>query len=148
MLDLHRLRLLRELAYRQTIAAVAQALSYTPSAVSQQLAALEREAGVRLLERDGRRVRLTPAAETLVGHVEAMLDRLEQAEAALAAARQGISGRLRVAAFPSAGRAILPAALAALGREHPGLEITVAEMDPRRAAEALRAAELDAALTH
>jgi DNA-binding transcriptional LysR family regulator len=148
MLDLHRLRLLRELAYRQTIAAVAHALAYTPSAVSQQLAALEREAGVRLLERDGRRVRLTPAAETLVAHAEAMLDRLEQAEAALAAARQGVTGRLRVAAFPSAARAILPAALVALGRDHPGLEITVAEVDPGHAGQALRAGELDAALTH
>lgn len=148
MIDLHRLRLLRELAYRQTIAAVAEALSYTPSAVSQQLAVLEREAGVALLERTGRRVRLTPAAETLVEHVEAMLDQLEQAEAALAAARQGVTGRLRVAAYPSAARTILPKALIALGRDHPGLEITVAEVDPMLAAEALRAQEIDVALTH
>ena len=148
MIGLHRLRLLRELAYRQTIAAVAQAFAYTLSAVSKQLAVLEREAGVPLLERTGRRVQLTPAAETLVAHVEAMLERLEQAEAALAAARQGITGRLRVAAFPSAARSILPAALVALGRDHPGLEITLAEVDPRHAMEALRAGELDAALTH
>ena len=66
MIDLRRLRLLRELAYRDTIAAVATAMNYTPSAVSQQLAILEREAGVPLLERTGRRVRLTAAAWTLV----------------------------------------------------------------------------------
>lgn len=79
MLDLHRLRLLRELSYPSTIAAVAQALAYTPSAVSQQLAALEREAGTPLLERTGRQVRLNAAARTLVAHAEAVLDELERA---------------------------------------------------------------------
>ena len=74
MLDLHRLRLLRELKHRGTLAAVAAALSYSPSTISAQLAQLEREAGVPLLVPAGRRVRLTPEAETLVGHVEAVLD--------------------------------------------------------------------------
>jgi DNA-binding transcriptional LysR family regulator len=148
MLDVHRLRLLRELSYRDTIAAVAQALAYTPSAVSQQLAALEREAGVPLLERSGRRVRLTPVARTLVAHTEAVLDQLERAEACLAAAGTKLTGTLRIGAFPSAARAILPPALVALGRDHPGLELTVAEVDPVHAADLLRAGELDAALTH
>ena len=84
MLDLHRLRLLRELKHRGTLAAVAEALAYTPSAISQQLSVLETEAGVPLLERTGRRVRLTPAAERLVEHTEAILERLEQARADLA----------------------------------------------------------------
>ncbi|HEY2262071.1 MAG TPA: LysR family transcriptional regulator, partial [Streptosporangiaceae bacterium] len=75
MLDLHRLRLLRELKHRGTLAAVADALAYTPSAISQQLSVLEAEAGVPLLERAGRRLRLTPAAERLVEHTEAILER-------------------------------------------------------------------------
>jgi DNA-binding transcriptional LysR family regulator len=148
MLDLHRLRLLRELAYRGTIAAVAQALSYTPSAVSQQLSILEREAGVPLLERTGRRVRLTAAARTLVDHAEQVLAGLEGAEAALAAARQGLTGTLRLGAFPSAARALLPSALVVLGRDHPGLELMVEEYDPTDAGEALRTGALDVALTH
>jgi DNA-binding transcriptional LysR family regulator len=148
MLDVHRLRLLRELSYRDTIAAVAQALAYTPSAVSQQLAVLEREVGVPLLERSGRRVRLTPVARTLVAHTEAVLDQLERTEASLAAARTGLTGTLRIGAFPSAARVLLPPALVALGRDHPGLELTVAEVDPVHAADLLRAGELDVALTH
>jgi DNA-binding transcriptional LysR family regulator len=148
MLDLHRLRLLRELSYRQTIAAVAQALAYTPSAVSQQLAALEREAGMPLLERTGRQVRLNAAARTLVAHAEALLDELERAEASLAAARTTLTGSLRIGAFPSASQAILPDVLVRIGREHPGLELTVTDVDPVQAAELLRAGDLDGALTH
>src|SRR5919107_2937640 len=98
MLDLRRLRLLRELRDRGTIAAVADALSYTPSAVSQQLTALEREAGVPLLERVGRGVRLTDAAHRLSAHTDAVLARLELAEAELAAASGAAHGRVRVAA--------------------------------------------------
>ena len=88
MLDLKRLRLLRELAARGTIGAVAESLSYSPSAVSQQLALLEREAGVPLLERVGRNVRLTAAAQTLVTHTDALLARVEEAEADLAGRRR------------------------------------------------------------
>ena len=144
---MHRLRLLRELAYRGTIAAVAQALNYTPSAVSQQLSALEREAGQPLLERTGRRVRLTAAGRILVEHAEQVLAGLEGAEAALAAAREGLTGTLRLGAFPSAARTLLPSALVELGRDHPGLELVVEEDDPVHAAEALRTGTLDAALT-
>ncbi|SEF13571.1 LysR substrate-binding domain-containing protein [Jiangella alba] len=148
MLDLHRLRLLRELAYRDTIAAVAQALAYTPSAVSQQLAVLEREAGVPLLERTGRRVRLTPIARRLVTHTEAILGQLERAESSIAASKAQLTDVLRIGAFPSAARAILPPALAVLGRDHPGLEFTVVEADPVDAADLTRTGELDVALTH
>jgi DNA-binding transcriptional LysR family regulator len=148
MLDLHRLRLLRELAYRGTKAAVAQALSYTPSAVSQQLSILEREAGVALLERTGRRVQLTPAGQILVEHTEHLMAGLERAEAALAATRQGLTGHMRLGAFPSATRTLLPNALVALGRNHPGLDLMVEEYDPVHAAEAVRAGTLDAAMTH
>ncbi|MFJ3876259.1 LysR substrate-binding domain-containing protein [Streptomyces sp. NPDC090077] len=148
MLDVRRLRLLRELARRDTIAAVAEALAFSPSAVSQQLAVLEREAGLPLLERTGRRVRLTPAAHNLVRHAEAVLERLEQADADLAEARSGLAGVLRVGSFPTATRAIVPAALVHLARRHPGLEPQVRETDPAAVAHALRAGDLDVALVH
>ena len=148
MLDVRRLRLLRELAHRGTIAAVAEALAYTPSAVSQQLSALEREAGAPLLERTGRRVALTPAARALVGHAEAVLERLERAAAELAAGRTGPAGPLRIGAFPSAARAVVPAALAALATAHPDLEPRLRELDPAAVAGALRAGEVDVALVH
>lgn len=148
MLDVRRLRLLRELALRGTIAAVAEALSFTPSAVSQQLATLEREAGVPLLERSGRGVRLTPAGENLVRHAEAVLERLERAAAELAEARHGPAGPLRIGAFPTASRSIVPAALARLAARHPALEPMVSETDPAGAAHALRAGDLDVALIH
>src|SRR6266851_5303019 len=125
MLDVRKLRLLRELAHRATIAAVADALAYTPSAVSQQLAALEREAGVPLLRRTGRRVALTPAGAALAEHTEAVLALLEAAAAELAAASARLTGPLRIGAFPTAVRTILPTALVALGRDHPGLELMV-----------------------
>ncbi|GLW09775.1 LysR family transcriptional regulator [Microtetraspora sp. NBRC 13810] len=148
MLDVRKLRLLRELAHRGTIAAVADALAYTPSAVSQQLAALERETGVRLLERSGRRVVLTPAGTLLAEHAETVLAVLERASAALAATRSGLAGPLRIGAFPSAVRTILPPALVALGRDHPGLELMVTELDPAAAPAALRDGTLDVALVH
>src|ERR671923_451000 len=117
MLELRRLRLLRELNERGTIAAVADALQYTPSAVSQQLAMLEREAGVRLLERAGRGVRLTDAALVLVGHAEAMLERAAVAEAELAAAAGTIAGRARIAGFESVALNLAMPALEALARD-------------------------------
>jgi DNA-binding transcriptional LysR family regulator len=146
MLDVRKLRLLRELAHRETIAAVAEALSYTPSAVSQQLAALEREAGVPLLRRTGRRVVLTPAGAALAERTEQILALLEQASGALAATRAGLAGPLRIGAFPTAVRTILPAALVALGRDHPDLELMVTELDPAAVPAALRSGALDVAL--
>ncbi len=148
MLDVRRLRLLRELSLRGTIAAVAEALAYTPSAVSQQLSTLEREAGVPLLERTGRRVRLTPAGQKLVAHAEAVLERLEQAAGELAASCHEVAGRVRIGIFPTAARALLPDALTSLAGRHPALEPMVSEIDPADVAPALRAGELDVALVH
>ncbi|WP_035861594.1 LysR family transcriptional regulator [Kitasatospora cheerisanensis] len=148
MLDVRRLRLLRELAHLGTIAAVAEALAFSPSAVSQQLSVLEREAGVPLLERTGRRVALTPAGRNLVRHTEAVLELLERADAELAHARRGLAGPLRIGAYPSAVRALVPAALAELASRHPELEAMVSEVDPAAVAAALRAGELDLALVH
>lgn len=146
MLDVRRLRLLCDLAHLGTIAAVAQSHTYTPSAVSQQLAALEREAGVPLLERTGRRVALTPAGAVLVRHAETVLAALEGATAALAAARTELSGPLRIGAFPTAVRTLLATALVALGRDHPKLELMVTELDPVAVPDALRERRLDVAL--
>ncbi len=147
MIDVRRLRLLLELTRRGTVTAVADALAYTPSAVSQQLAALEREAGVPLLERTGRRVALTPAGTVLAGYAESVFAVLEEASAALAATRDSLAGPLRIGAFPSAARVILPSALVALGRDHPGLELMVTELDPVDVPDALRSGALDVALT-
>ncbi|OJF78437.1 LysR substrate-binding domain-containing protein [Nocardia seriolae] len=146
MLDVRRLRLLRELAHRGTIAAVADALTYTPSAVSQQLTALEREAGTPLLERTGRSVTLTPAALRLVEHTETILAVLEQAAAELASARTELTGTLRIGTFPTAVHTILSPALVTLSRDHPLLELLVTELDPAAAPAALRAETLDIAL--
>ncbi|HEX9041392.1 MAG TPA: LysR family transcriptional regulator [Trebonia sp.] len=147
MIDVRRLRLLLELDRRGTITAVAEALAYTPSAVSQQLAALEREAGVPLLERAGRKVALTPAGTVLAGYAESVLAVLEEASAALAATRDTLAGPLRIGAFPSAARVILPPALVALGRDHPALELMVTELDPVDVPDALHGGALDVALT-
>src|SRR3954466_1669219 len=102
MLDVRRLRLLSELARSGTIAQVAKTVGYTPSAVSQSLAQLEREVGVALLERDGRRVRLTPAAPALVPRADRILQELDAAEAELAAEHETVKGSVVIGAFPSA----------------------------------------------
>ncbi|MEV6929802.1 LysR family transcriptional regulator [Dactylosporangium sp. NPDC051485] len=148
MLDVRRLRLLRDLAQHGTIAAVAAAHTYTPSAVSQQLATLEREAGVALLARTGRTVALTPAGRALVAHAEEVLAALERAGAALAAARAGLSGPLRIGAFPTAMRTLLPPVLVRLAAAHPALELSVQELDPAVVPRMLRDATLDVALVH
>jgi DNA-binding transcriptional LysR family regulator len=148
MLDVRRLQLLSDLSRLGTIAAVAGLHTYTPSAVSQQLSALEREAGAPLLERSGRRVTLTQAGRVLAEHGDRVLAALEQAEAALAALGAGLTGPLRIGAFPTAVRTLLPAALVALGREHPGLELSVTELDPVAIPAALRERRLDVGLVN
>lgn len=148
MLDVRKMLLLRELARLGTIGAVAAAQFCTPSAVSQQLRALEREAGVPLIRRSGRRVALTAAGVDLADRAGPMLALLEEASAALATARHELAGELRIGAFPTAVRTVLPAALVALGTEHPLLELHVTELDPAEAPDALRSGLLDIALVH
>ncbi len=130
MLDVRRLRLLVELRDRGTLAAVAEALSYSPSSVSQQLRQLEREAGVPLLVQVGRRVQLTPQAELLVGHARAVLDRLEEAESDVARSLTAVGGTVRIAVFQSAAHAVVPQALTLLRAEHPDLRVEVTEREP------------------
>src|SRR5919199_5501259 len=146
MLDLRRLRLLRELNERGTIAAVADALQFTPSAVSQQLAMLERETGVRLLERAGRGVRLTDPALVLAGHAEALLERAAVAEAELAAAAGEVSGRGRIAGFQSVALRLALPAIEALARDAPRLRCELVEAEPEQALPALAVGDLDLVL--
>jgi DNA-binding transcriptional LysR family regulator len=146
MLDLRRVRLLRELHARGTIAAVADALQFTPSAVSQQLAILEREAGVPLLERAGRGVRLTDAAVTLVGHADALLERAALAEADLAAAAGTVTGRARVAGFQSVTLNLAIPAIEALARDAPRLRCELVEAEPEPAIPALALGDIDLVL--
>lgn len=130
MLEPRRLRLLVELSRRETLTAVAEALNYSPSSVSEQLKVLEQEAGVALLEQAGRRVRLTPNGWALVEHAEAILDRLEEAETSLTRGSSGIGGTVRIAVFQSAAHAVVPAALTHVASEHPDLRVEVAERAP------------------
>jgi DNA-binding transcriptional LysR family regulator len=146
MLDLRRLRLLRELDERGTIAAVAEALRFTPSAVSQQLAVLERETGVALIERAGRGVRLTDAARVLVGHAAVLIDRAEQAEADLAGALGEPAGRVRIAAIQSISLTIAPGALADLATTAPRLRVELIEAEPEHALPALLLSDFDVVL--
>jgi DNA-binding transcriptional LysR family regulator len=146
MLELRRLRLLRELYERGTIAAVADALQFTPSAVSQQLAMLEREVGVRLLERAGRGVRLTDPALVLVEHADALLERAALAEADLAAAAGTVTGRGRIAGFQSVSMRLAVPAMEALARDAPRLRCELVEAEPEQALPALALGEVDLVL--
>jgi DNA-binding transcriptional LysR family regulator len=146
MLDLRRLRLLRELHERGTIAAVADALQFTPSAVSQGLAALERETGVTLLERAGRGVRLTDAALVLVEHADALLERAALAEADLAAVSGAVAGRGRIAGFQSVALRLAIPAMAALARDAPRLRCEFVEAEPEQALPALALGDVDLVL--
>jgi DNA-binding transcriptional LysR family regulator len=146
MLGVWRLQLLREVARRGTIRAAAAAMSITPSAVSQQLKLLEAEAGVALLEHHGRHVRLTEAGEALVRHADALSASLAAAESELATFREGVQGTLRVAAFPTAARALLPSAIASLGARHPGLRVNLRDLETSESLVALTHDEVDIAV--
>lgn len=146
MLELRRLRLLRELRERGTIAAVAEALQFTPSAVSQQLAILEREAGVKLLERSGRGLRLTDAALVLAEHADGLLERAALAEADLAGAAGAVAGRGRIAAFQSVALRLALPAMEALVRDAPRLRAELVEGEPEQALPALALGDVDLVL--
>jgi molybdate transport repressor ModE-like protein len=147
-LDVRRMRVLREVAARGTIAAAARALDFTPSAVSQQLATLEREAGVALLDRHGGRVRLTEAGRRLVARTEAILVELEAASAELSAAAADVTGDVHVGAFPSAERALLAPAIAALEARHPDVRVRTTELEPETSLPALRLGDVDLVVSH
>lgn len=147
-IDVRRLQILRQVALRGTIAAAAEALAFTPSAVSQQLTALERETGAELLERSGRGVRLTDAGRVLVHHADAVLLELDKAEAALQASVNEVTGTLRVGAFASVTASVLAPALAALAAQYPDLTVTIHDLDPTSALRDLRLGEVDVVVAH
>jgi DNA-binding transcriptional LysR family regulator len=146
MLDVHRLRLLCELDRRGTLAAVARALSYSPSAVSQQLSQLEAETGVTLLEPAGRGVRLTAQARILVERAGPVFEQLEEAEAELRASLSEVRGTLRVASFLSVLLALVPQVLTQLAERHPGLRIEITHQEEGQAFAGLLAHEFDVVL--
>ncbi|GAB3494784.1 LysR family transcriptional regulator [Flexivirga sp.] len=143
MLEVRRLRLLRELSSRGTIAEVAEALHLSPSSVSQQLSQLEREVGVPLLRKAGRRLELTPAAEVLVEHTERILSQLEEAESAAIGVSGEASGTLRIAVFQSAAVAFMPRLLAELAAAHPRLRVTMSQREPEEGLRETAAHEFD-----
>lgn len=142
---MRRLRLLRDLSVHGTVAATAEARHLSGPGVSQQLAALEREAGMPLLEKQGRTLKLTPAGELLVEHAEVILGGLAAAEADLQGLRAGDRGLVRITAFPSAARVLLPSVWRELARS---LDLRLTEREPGPAVEALRHREADLAVVH
>ena len=146
MLDVRRMRVLREVALRGSFSAAAESLSFTQSAVSQQIAALEREAGVTLVQRSARGVRLTEAGEAVVRHAEAIMARLAEAEAELEAIAGLRGGRLRMAAFETAGATLMPLAIAAFRERHPAVELSMSLAEPEDSVPLLRSGDLDLAI--
>jgi DNA-binding transcriptional LysR family regulator len=140
------MRVLREVAVRGSFSAAAEALSFTQSAVSQQIAALEREAGTTLVQRSARGVRLTEAGEAVVRHTEAIMARLAEAEAELEAIAGLRGGRLRMASFESAGATLMPLAIARFRSEHPAVELSMSLSEPEDCIPQLRSGELDLAI--
>ena len=145
MFELRRLRLLHELAQRGTLAAVAEALSYSPSTISQQLAQLERDAGVPLLVPEGRRVRLTEHGAALAAHAARALEADEQIRAELEALQPGIAP-VRVAVLQTAARTVMPAALTLLAERAPRLRVELAEVPPEEGLFELAARGFDLAI--
>ncbi|PJJ65193.1 LysR substrate-binding domain-containing protein [Compostimonas suwonensis] len=143
MLELRRLRLLRELKVRGTLSGVADALSYSPSSVSQQLALLEQEAGVTLFIKSGRKVQLTPQAELLVEHTTHLLERMELAETELRASLTEVTGTVRVAVFQSAAHAVIPRALTILASDYPEVRVEIVEREPEAGLYAVWARDFD-----
>jgi DNA-binding transcriptional LysR family regulator len=143
MLDVKQLRVLKAVGEHGSFSAAAEALSYTQPAISQQVAALEKQTGTTLVDRTSRGVRLTDAGLTLVDHAEAVLARLAAAEAELEAMAGIRGGRVRLASFPTAGASLLPPAVVLFTQRHPDVELSFVEREPEEAAQMLRAAELE-----
>jgi DNA-binding transcriptional LysR family regulator len=143
MYDVRRLRLLKELADRGTLAEVAAALRFSPSSVSQQLALLEREVGVPLLVPSGRRVVLTPEAQTLADRAGEVLALLERAESEVAARTVTVAGTVRLAIFQSAALALLPETLTLMALEHPQVRVEVVQHEPELALERTATRDFD-----
>lgn len=147
MLDVKRLRVLREVSARGSFSAAAESLAYTQSAVSQQIAALEREAGTVLVDRNARGVRLTEAGRALVAHADVILARLADAEAELEAIAGARGGRVRIVSFPTAGATLAPRAIALFRQRFPGVAVTLEPREPHEGLDCLKCGDCDIALT-
>lgn len=148
MLDANRLRVLVEIAHAGSIAAAAEQLSFTPPALSQQLAKLEREVGCVLVERGRTGARLTEAGRVLLEHGERVLGELRDAEAAVRAFAGRTPDRLSLGAFASAGKVLLPGTLAAFGHEHPHVRLSLSDIEPPGGYGLVTSGELDLLITH
>ena len=146
MLNLERLRVLHAVSSTGSVGAAADTLHVTTSAVSQQIARLEREIGQSLVERQGRGVRLTEAGSVLAEHAGRLLDEVERVEADLAGRRGAVVGRLTIAAFATAARGLVPAAMRALRAEYPALSVRLTELEPTEAIPALCRGDVDVAI--
>ncbi len=142
-LSLRRLQMLRELRRRGTVTAVAEALHYSTSGVSQQLAQLEREVGVELVERHGRRLQLTELGMLLSEHADEILAAVDRATGALDEAQEGLTARLTLGVWASVASGLVPTALASLMQSHPGVTVSTVELAPEETAEAVRDGQLD-----
>jgi DNA-binding transcriptional LysR family regulator len=148
MLDVRRLRVLQEVAEQGSFSAAADALSYTQSAVSQQIATLEREAGTTLIQRGPGGIRLTDAGRALLSHTEAVLAHLADAERELAAIADVRGGRVRMASFPTAGATLVTRAVSVFHDRHPDVELTLSEAEPEESLPRLRRGDFELALVY
>jgi DNA-binding transcriptional LysR family regulator len=144
--DLRLLKVLREVALRGSFSAAADALSYSQPAVSQQIARLEAQAGVKLIERQPKGIELTPAGEALVRHTERILAQLADAQAELTEIATSARGRLRIASFATAAGTIVPLAVSKFRHMRPGVEVDLQLMDPPASVPALRRGDIDLAI--
>jgi molybdate transport repressor ModE-like protein len=147
MLDVKRLRILREVAAQGSFSAAADALYLSQSAVSQQIATLEKEVGMQLLDRARGGPKLTDAGRVVVGHAEAAIARLDEAERELAAIAGLEGGELRLASFPSASATVLTEAVSVFHGRHPKVRLSIAEAEPELSLPRLKGGELDLALS-
>ena len=146
MLNLERLRTLDALARHGSVSGAADGLHVTTSAVSQQMAKLEREVGQQLLAKNGRGVRLTDAGQLLADHAARILSQVELAQSDIEAQRGQVVGEVRIGAFPTAARGLLPAALTSLRSDHPELRVRSRELEPEQAIREVIRGDLDLAV--
>jgi DNA-binding transcriptional LysR family regulator len=147
MHDLRLLSVLREVALRGSFSAAAESLSYTQPAVSQQIARLEKQVGVKLIEREPRGIRLTPAGEVLVRHTERIMAQLAEADEELLDVAAQARGRLRIGSFATAAGTIVPRAVAAFRPLRPAIEVEISLLDPHESIPAVRRGDLEIAIT-
>ncbi len=147
MHDLRLLTVLREVALRGSFSAAAEALAYTQPAVSQQIARLEKQVGVKLIEREPRGIRLTPAGEVLVRHTERIMAQLAAADEELQEVATMARGRLRIGSFATAAGTIVPRAVAAFRHLRPAIEVEIALLEPEESVPAVRRGDIEVAIT-